>query len=166
MPCGEVVCVKLVIALCLGHSDALGDRCGHAVFGWVRWNSPNVNNRNGSQRRPRKTSRMAETVFASLDTELSNIDRARKEPPRPVGVVPVESGRRCPTSISASRAPIGCETEDEIQGVLDTWFDGYNHRRPHQGRGTNGRTPAQAFKDGLPKPQLTKGAKNTGSQKP
>ena len=28
---------------------------------------------------------------------------------------------------------------------------GYNQRRPHQGRGMNGRTPAKAFTDGLPK---------------
>ena len=51
------------------------------------------------------------------------------------------------------------ETIDAMQAVLDTWLDGYNHRRPHQGRGMNGRTPAQAFKEGLPKPQPTKGEK-------
>jgi transposase InsO family protein len=38
------------------------------------------------------------------------------------------------------------ETLGEMQAVLD----GYNQRRPHQGRGMHGRTPAQAFKDGLP----------------
>jgi len=51
------------------------------------------------------------------------------------------------------------ETIEEMQTVLDTYLDGYNHRRPHQGRGMNGRTPAQAFKEGLPKPQPTKGGK-------
>ena len=33
------------------------------------------------------------------------------------------------------------ETLDEMQAVLDTYLDGYNHRRPHQGRGMQGRTP-------------------------
>jgi transposase InsO family protein len=42
------------------------------------------------------------------------------------------------------------ETIEEMQGVLDTYLEGYNQRRPHQGRGMHGRTPAQAFTDGLP----------------
>jgi hypothetical protein len=53
------------------------------------------------------------------------------------------------------------ETIDQMQAVLDTYLDGYNRRRPHQGRGMKGRTPAQAFKQGLPKPQPTKGEKQT-----
>ena len=44
------------------------------------------------------------------------------------------------------------ETIEEMQRVLDDYLVGYNHQRPHQGRGMNGRTPAQAFKDGLAKP--------------
>lgn len=51
------------------------------------------------------------------------------------------------------------ETIEEMQAVLDSYLDSYNHRRPHQGRGMKGRTPAQAFKQGLPKPQPTKGEK-------
>jgi transposase InsO family protein len=43
------------------------------------------------------------------------------------------------------------ETIEEMQAVLDTYLDGYNQRRPHQGRGMNGRTPAKAFVDGIPK---------------
>ena len=43
------------------------------------------------------------------------------------------------------------ETIDEMQVVLDEYLVGYNQRRPHQGRGMNGRTPAVAFVDGLPK---------------
>jgi transposase InsO family protein len=42
------------------------------------------------------------------------------------------------------------ETIEEMQAVLDLYLDGYNQRRPHQGRGMHGRTPAQAFKEGLP----------------
>ena len=42
------------------------------------------------------------------------------------------------------------ETIEEMQAVLDRYLDGYNQRRPHQGRGMAGRTPAQAFTDGLP----------------
>jgi hypothetical protein len=38
-----------------------------------------------------------------------------------------------------------------MQAVLDTYLEGYNHRRPHQGRGMNGRTPAQVFADGIRK---------------
>lgn len=43
------------------------------------------------------------------------------------------------------------ETVEEMQAVLDEYLVSYNERRPHQGRGMKGRTPAQAFVDGLPK---------------
>jgi hypothetical protein len=33
--------------------------------------------------------------------------------------------------------------------VLDAYLVGYNTRRPHQGRGMNGRTSAKAFCDGI-----------------
>ena len=42
------------------------------------------------------------------------------------------------------------ETIDEMQGALDPFLLTYNRKRPHQGRGMNGRTPWQAFKEGLP----------------
>jgi len=48
------------------------------------------------------------------------------------------------------------ETIDEMQAVLDDYLVVYNQRRPHQGRGMNGRTPATAFLEGLPKPQQQK----------
>jgi hypothetical protein len=38
-----------------------------------------------------------------------------------------------------------------MQTVLDDFLVGYNQRRPHQGRNMNGRTPAKAFAEGLPK---------------
>lgn len=41
------------------------------------------------------------------------------------------------------------ETIDEMQKVLDVYLVGYNQRRPHQGRGMNGRTPTRAFTEGL-----------------
>jgi transposase InsO family protein len=44
------------------------------------------------------------------------------------------------------------ETIEEMQTVLDEWLIAYNNKRPHQGRNMNGRTPIQAFKQGLPKP--------------
>jgi transposase InsO family protein len=53
------------------------------------------------------------------------------------------------------------ETIEEMQTVLDTYMESYNQRRPHQGRGMNGRTPAQAFVEGLPKPQQQKEDKRT-----
>ena len=43
------------------------------------------------------------------------------------------------------------ETIEEMQTVLDAYLVGYNTKRPHQGRGMNGRTPAKAFRDGIPK---------------
>jgi transposase InsO family protein len=42
------------------------------------------------------------------------------------------------------------ETIAEMQAVLDVYLDRYNHHRPHQGRDMQGRTPAQAFTEGLP----------------
>lgn len=48
------------------------------------------------------------------------------------------------------------ETIEEMQAVLDDYLVGYNQRRPHQGRGMNGGTPALAFVEGLPKTQPQK----------
>jgi transposase InsO family protein len=57
------------------------------------------------------------------------------------------------------------ETIDEMQAVLDTYMEGYNRRRPHQGRGMNGRTPATAFVEGLLKPQPSKEEKRAEKKK-
>jgi transposase InsO family protein len=43
------------------------------------------------------------------------------------------------------------ETVEEMQKDLDAYFQIYNTKRPHQGRNMRGRTPYQAFIDGLPK---------------
>lgn len=48
------------------------------------------------------------------------------------------------------------DTVEEMQAVLDRYLQGYNDKRPHQGRGMNGRTPARAFKEGLPKNPVRK----------
>ena len=37
-----------------------------------------------------------------------------------------------------------------MQAALDEYLIAYNTRRPHQGRGMNGRTPERAFRDGIP----------------
>ncbi len=42
------------------------------------------------------------------------------------------------------------ETVAEMQTALDAFLLRYNRERPHQGRGMNGRTPLQAFIEGLP----------------
>ena len=42
------------------------------------------------------------------------------------------------------------ETIEEMQAVLDKYLVTYNRKRPHQGRRMNGRTPWQAFQEGLP----------------
>ena len=52
------------------------------------------------------------------------------------------------------------ETVDEMQKSLDDYLAIYNGKRPHQGRNMNGRTPARAFVEGLPKPDQQKGAKS------
>jgi transposase InsO family protein len=39
---------------------------------------------------------------------------------------------------------------EELQQDLDAWLDRYNHRRPHQGKRCQGRTPIQTFSDNLP----------------
>lgn len=48
------------------------------------------------------------------------------------------------------------ESLEEMQADLDEYLHLYNHERTHQGRDMNGRTPNQAFLDGLPKPEKTK----------
>ena len=45
-----------------------------------------------------------------------------------------------------------------MQAHLDAYLVVYNTKRPHQGRGMNGRTPYQVFKDGLPKKSSKKAA--------
>ncbi|MCV3768670.1 IS481 family transposase [Rhizobium sp. TRM95796] len=62
------------------------------------------------------------------------------------------------------------ETIEEMQAALDEWLVIYNTRRPHQGRNMAGRTPLQAFIDGLkkdpaPSPQKPRGDTLTKTQK-
>lgn len=56
------------------------------------------------------------------------------------------------------------ETIEEMQAVLDDYVFAYNTKRPHQGRGMNGRTPSQAFLEGLPKPDTQKEVTATPKQ--
>ena len=56
------------------------------------------------------------------------------------------------------------ESIPEMQAALDQYLDSYNTRRPHQGRGMNGRTPARAFIDGLPKSKPNKGGDSSEKQ--
>ena len=51
------------------------------------------------------------------------------------------------------------ETVGEMQAVLDAYLIHYNTRRPHQGRGMTGRTPAAVFAAGLPGDKLKKEVK-------
>jgi len=41
------------------------------------------------------------------------------------------------------------ETLQQMQGDVDVWMETYNTKRPHQGRGMEGRAPYQAFLDGV-----------------
>jgi len=45
------------------------------------------------------------------------------------------------------------ESVEEMQKDLDAYLEIYNHKRPHQGRNMNGRTPYKVFVEGLPKPE-------------
>jgi hypothetical protein len=42
------------------------------------------------------------------------------------------------------------ESLEEMQTDLDTYLYTYNYERTHQGRNMNGRTPYQAFVEGIP----------------
>jgi hypothetical protein len=62
----------------------------------------------------------------------------------------------------SSRTPAGSRRTISWQEVLDDFLVRYNQRCPHQGRGgMKGRTPAQAFVDGLSKSQQQKEEKRT-----
>lgn len=50
------------------------------------------------------------------------------------------------------------ESVEEMQKDLDGYLHRYNHERTHQGRGMTGRTPFQAFLEGLPKDEAKKAA--------
>ena len=43
------------------------------------------------------------------------------------------------------------ESVQQMQDDLEAYLSYYNYKRTHQGRNMDGRTPYQAFKDGLPK---------------
>ncbi len=48
------------------------------------------------------------------------------------------------------------ESVEEMQADLDAFLELYNTKRPHQGRNMNGRTPYQAFLDGILKKETAK----------
>ena len=47
-----------------------------------------------------------------------------------------------------------------MQTSLDAYLKAYNTERAHQGRGMQGRTPRQAFIDGIPRPETAKETPN------
>jgi transposase InsO family protein len=49
------------------------------------------------------------------------------------------------------------ESIEEMQKDLEEYLAVYNNKRPHQGRGMNGRTPLKAFMDGLHQKDRTGG---------
>lgn len=48
------------------------------------------------------------------------------------------------------------ETVEEMQKDLDVYLETYNQRRPHRGRGMEGRTPYDVFKAGIPESEPRK----------
>jgi hypothetical protein len=59
-----------------------------------------------------------------------------------------------------NKSPI---TPDAVALALTDYLAIYNEKRPHQGRNMNGRRPARAFVEGLPKSNQQKGAKSSKS---
>ena len=51
------------------------------------------------------------------------------------------------------------ESVEEMQQDLDIYLASYNRKRPHRGRGMEGRTPYQVFKAGLKKAKQAAKAK-------
>ena len=47
------------------------------------------------------------------------------------------------------------ESVEEMQKDLDSYLETYNTRRPHRGRGIEGRTPREVFKAGIPRKPRT-----------
>ncbi len=52
-----------------------------------------------------------------------------------------------------------------MQIDLDAFLVAYNVKRPYQGRGMNGRTPAKLFTDGLPKQTKAKKLEKTETKR-
>lgn len=52
------------------------------------------------------------------------------------------------------------ENVSEMQTDLDTFLQTYNEKRPYQGRNMKGKTPKQAYIDGLPEPKKSKEEKS------
>jgi hypothetical protein len=71
----------------------------------------------------------------------------------------------CLTSISGCGRRAWLESIEDIQAVLDDYIDGYNTKRPHQGRGINGRTPIITFPEELPKTSNTEVTSQTKAAK-
>ena len=58
------------------------------------------------------------------------------------------------------------ESIEEMQAVPNEYLEGYNTKRPHQGRGMNGRTPIRAVAEGVPKTSTTQVTSQTKTAKP
>lgn len=57
------------------------------------------------------------------------------------------------------------DTVEEMQTDLDSYLVQYNTKRPHQGRGMDGRVPYQVFREGLPKKTKKAATKHAAQQR-
>lgn len=57
----------------------------------------------------------------------------------------------------------GYEALAEMQTDLDEYLKHYNTKRPHQGRGMNGRTPCDVFRAGIPAPESASKSKKAAA---
>lgn len=78
--------------------------------------------------------------------------RNQKKPPLRVEIRSIEKERADEVYCIGNPRTVAAP---EMQAVIDAWLVHYNTERPHQGRGMNGRTPAAAFREGVPKPAAT-----------
>ncbi len=74
-----------------------------------------------------------------------------------------ERGERKPSG--ASLKLLTLVARKGLQVVLNDCLEGYKTRRPHQGRGMNGRTPIRAFTDDMPKTSNTEVTSQTKTAK-
>jgi hypothetical protein len=88
-----------------------------------------------------------------LFLQLEDIEHKRTRVNRPQSNGIVERGHRTllDEHFRVKGRPTWFETLEEMQTVLDQYLIEYNTKRPHQGRGMNGRTPITAFIDGIRK---------------
>ena len=162
LPAGSVVLLRPLVWILAAVDTSVHFR-NHdvlATFETARWRIDLVLSDNDQELygRPNRHTYELFLQLKQIDHRTKNVNQ-----PRPNGIV-----RRFHRTLLAERFRVEgrCtwfETIDEMQGVLDNFLVTYNPKCAQQGRGMNGYTPWQAFKEYLSSqnhhPQLTGGMK-------